>query len=263
MVVKRIKLPEYKNPPVVEVVAGIQFENIKAIKVPHLTAFWDKIGRKNFPEIQDLDILPKLNQEPGFFLLQDIELPRHWFISKDKNSLIQIQRDRFLYNWKKQSDNSTPYPRYGNFIKCFNEFYNKFEISLKDSKLPTPDIEMLELTYINSIPLADFGDLSKVARLLSGMAWNDKISLPSPRGLNWVWWFEIDELKAKMKVIIVSAQQVEDGTPIIRMELSVRGPAPSKNIKDCQKWFDGSHERIVKSFDELTAEYMHKKWGKK
>ena len=34
---------------------------------------------------------------------------------------------------------------------------------MKDSKLPAPDIEMLELTYINSIPLADFGDWSSMA----------------------------------------------------------------------------------------------------
>jgi hypothetical protein len=39
-------------------------------------------------------------------------LPRSWFRSADGHGLIQLQRDRFVYNWKRETPEDGPYPSY-------------------------------------------------------------------------------------------------------------------------------------------------------
>jgi uncharacterized protein (TIGR04255 family) len=45
---KSQNLPDYKNPPVIEVACGISFETIEKLRGPHFGLFWKKV-RKKFP----------------------------------------------------------------------------------------------------------------------------------------------------------------------------------------------------------------------
>ena len=109
-------LPSYKNPPVIEVACGIKFKKIKKFKAPHFGLFWDKL-RKKFPFCQHAPTLgfPDPSEtEPAF----ELPLPRIWFINKEKNGLIQLQENIFLYNWRKMQPEES-YPRYDTVIKAF------------------------------------------------------------------------------------------------------------------------------------------------
>ena len=256
------KLPSYQHPPLVEVVIGTQFENIKGLIPLYLSDFWEKIGKNIFLEPVPADSFPKLNQEPGIQIYTGPQPARYIFGNIVGDSLIQLQHDRFIYNWKKINQD-IPYPRYEKIIKDFYDFYMHFEKTLQEVNIASLKLEMLELTYVNIIPLKILSeDLGNISDLLIDAQWNPKKALSSPNGIDFSWWFEDKIQNTKMKIHVVSGQQREDGAPVIKIELSVRGHAPDKNITKCRTWFDDSHEWIVKAFDEITSENVHKEWEK-
>ena len=259
-----IALPNFKNPPVVEVAMGVQFDDINALKAPHLWKLWESLGKNEFPKLEEAPTLGKLGRDAGASItLMNanglLPLPRYWFIHKNEDSLIQFQRDRFIYNWRKKKNE---YPRYGVVVKNFYKYYEKFETTLSSLKIHKPNIEMLELSYVNMVPLDELGQgLEKIGNLLNDVEWEGKKILPAPKAMNLSWSFDIEEIQSQMTISVTTVQKIDDGTQALRLELRVRGKAPGVKLKDCKKWFDTSRGYIVKSFVEITSTTMHKKWG--
>src|SRR4051794_29636475 len=113
-----VKLPEYDNPPLNEVVIGVQFESLKKFTASHLGLFWSRI-RTEYPKSEDNH--PLLHQKELFdptpssandqqFLIATGKVPRSWFLSTDGRQLIQLQHDQFLRNWRKLTPDDE-YPR--------------------------------------------------------------------------------------------------------------------------------------------------------
>lgn len=256
----------FKYEPLVEVVAGIQFAKLEQFKAPYLDSVWQAFGKKQYPKCQEMDLLPKITAEPtisvGF--VSASELPRIWFLSKDDTKLIQFQRDRFLYNWRKidgAKDNT--YPRYKTVIANFMGHYEQLEKSLQHLKVEVPNVEMLELTYINIIPAEHIKGLNNIGDAFRDMAWHKgKRFLPAPNKLNVFWQFQIPATKALMNVHLVTAQRIQDGKPVIKLEISVHGQSVDKTAGSMKRWFDISHDWIINTFDDITTPAMHKLWGK-
>jgi len=94
-------LPDYNDPPVSEVVIGIQFEPA-AITGAHVGLFWEAL-RSEFPKAAEQPPLETRieNLEPLRFASQLLQFSswrgsRHWLTSEDDVQLIQIQADRLL-----------------------------------------------------------------------------------------------------------------------------------------------------------------------
>ena len=104
---------DYKKPPVIEVLCGIVFETIRSFKAHHLGLFWQKVRDKFLV----CEHAPRL--EVAFESLDLANyLPRVWFISEEQNMLIQLQDDRFLFNWRRMQQREA-YPRYSTIIEAF------------------------------------------------------------------------------------------------------------------------------------------------
>ena len=96
-------LPDYENPPVVEVAACVQFAPIKELAGAHLGAYWARI-RAPFSRVQEQspmahvvepeDLSPARGPQVEF--AHELPLPRTWFSIPNGTELIQVQRDRFL-----------------------------------------------------------------------------------------------------------------------------------------------------------------------
>ena len=98
------------------------------------------------PSIEVIDELPEIS-----YALTDIPpLPRVWFINDSGNEIIQVQRDRFLYNWRKMNSQDI-YPRYKNIIQKFKNHLSTFEMFLKEANLQEFSPLQYELTYVNHI----------------------------------------------------------------------------------------------------------------
>src|SRR5688572_10898081 len=118
-------LPDYSRPPINEVVCGIHFEHLHGLLNPFLGILWDKYKPeyKNCLEVPPLmPIIESFDtrslQVRGDFDLP--QLPRTWFVHSNENEIIQIQRDRFLHNWREVRPEDI-YPRYKKIIEVFQK----------------------------------------------------------------------------------------------------------------------------------------------
>lgn len=184
------------------------------------------------------------------------------FKGKDDTTLVQFQRDRFLYNWRKL-DSKKPYPRYEKVIGAFLKNYAAFESCLAEMKLPNATIEMLELSYINLIPISSFGGLKNLGDIFEDISWKKRAAnTPQPTKFSLLWQFNVPQNKSLMNVHTVMVQSPETGEDMLRVELSVKGQAPDVEISQCKNWFDNSREAIVNTFTDLTTVKAHKLWGR-
>src|SRR5689334_13454677 len=95
-------LPIYDNPPINEVVCGILFNQLEAFLSPYLGILWEKY-KPEYSECQEVSplmpVIETFDQRESS--VEVVPIPRVWFVHTNKNNIIQIQRDRFLCNWRK------------------------------------------------------------------------------------------------------------------------------------------------------------------
>ncbi len=249
--------PSYKNPPVIEVVCGVDFKRIQQFKAPHLGLFWQKL-RADYPICQHappLGFPPKPSGPEIEFELPPFLLPRIWFINEQNNGLIQIQNDRFLYNWRRM-DEKESYPRYRNVIEAFRANLELFERFLAEENLdPLIPIEC-ELTYINHILKGEgWESIAHIHKVLPDLNWrsNNKRFLPEPRDLGWRTSFALPEDKGLLNVKLNHASRKIDNRPVFVLEISARGLGADKSLDAMWSWFEIAHEWIVWGFTDLTG----------
>jgi uncharacterized protein (TIGR04255 family) len=83
-------LPSYKNPPVNEVVCGMQFHASTKLRIPHIGSLWGKF-RTNYPLIQHA---PPIASVKGGILLDDW---RSQFITSNSTEKMELRYPRFAF----------------------------------------------------------------------------------------------------------------------------------------------------------------------
>ena len=171
-------LPDFEKPPIVEVVSGIQFKSIKDLTGPNLSLLGEKF-KTEYPAVKEvLPLAPVLEsyddaseREMASFDHM-FGLTRYWFETTDSNGLIQVQKDRFLHNWRKEKD-SDKYPHYNYVIGKFRSSLEVFEAFLDEKKIGKVQLTQLELTYVNHILKGEgwetFDDLGNISRTYYGV----------------------------------------------------------------------------------------------
>jgi uncharacterized protein (TIGR04255 family) len=256
-------MPEFRRPPVAEVVCGLTFKPLQMLLVPHIGLLWSKF-RADYPSCKEVDALVPVvesfkeedEQQMNFSLPA---LPRVWFISKDNNGIIQVQRDRYLQNWRKVRT-TDEYPRYATVKSDFKQNIGRFQTFLNENELGTIQLEQLELTYINHIYQGEgWDDVGKLAKVFPDFAWRaDKLFLTEPERINWRTSFVLPDQAGRMHVTIQNAMRRNDKKPLILFELTVRGIGHERAIENIWGWFDLAREWIVRGFADLTGPDMHK-----
>lgn len=263
-------LPDYANPPVVEVVCGIVFKPITRLLTPYLGLLWERY-RAEYPEAQEvapLDPIFERYDEPPQVMLNISNvppLPRIWFIQEKGNGTIQVQRDRFLHNWRKVEPNDE-YPRYHVVMEMFKDRLSRFRRFLAENELGDIDPLQYEMTYINHIPEGDgWSGLGEIGRVLPDFSFRAKKErfLPSPSGINWQTTFTLPRKEARMHVVARYVKMRETGQPLLLLELTVRGIGEDKSLEGMQSWFDLAREWIVRGFSDLTDQHIQRTIWKK
>ena len=140
----------YENPPIDEIVCGIRFDSIEQLQSGHFGILWQKF-RHDFPITEDQIIVGTPSQEdfgsPDKF---PFPLPRVWFIHENENALIQVQRNRFLHNWRKRRPDDE-YPGYEKVVEDFEKYLSRFQEFLLAKNLGNLVPREYELTYIDLI----------------------------------------------------------------------------------------------------------------
>lgn len=255
--------PDYDNPPLVEVVCGLSFEPLKDLKIPHYGLFWERI-RKNYPNIEHAAPLGDL---PETISSERLPIPRVWYIHSSSNNVIQLQNDRFLFNWRfvRAGDE---YPRFENIKSSFQECIKLFCKFVEECGIGEISPLECELSYINHISSGDgWSEPAQIGNLFKDIFWANSGNrfLTNPVSVGWVAKFELPDNCGYMTSSIKQATRADTKTPMFIFENTSRGLSKdTDSVESIWDWFDVAHEWIVKGFEDLTTESAQKEiWRKK
>jgi uncharacterized protein (TIGR04255 family) len=265
------ELPEYDNPPVNEVVCGILFERIDKLLNPYLGILWEKFKteysecREVAPLIPVIENLDRPSQQRSQYV--DVPpLPRTWFVHSSGNGIIQVQRDRFLHNWRKIRSEDE-YPRYHRVINMFRTHLSRFTEFLDENRLGVVTPLQYELTYINHIIQGEgWETITDVGTVFPNFAWHtaETYFLPDPDSMNWHTSFSLPNRAGRLHTRIQTAMRRGDERPLLRFELTARGIGNYTTLDAMWNWFELAHEWIVRGFADLTDPQVQKNlWRRK
>ncbi len=272
------QLPEFENPPVVEVALAVQFEPIAALTAPQLGLIWAKQFRKGYPKVEEHAPLDSVTERfgtkgPGqadvrIQVLDKPPTPRCWFLNDDGSELIQVQPDRFAHNWRKTGGGSG-YPRYDKHIKKnFVAEVTSFQNHIEEEELGTFTPNQCEVTYVNHIPCGTgWESHAQLARIVSlGELQIAEGFLPEPEELRMSGSFVIPGENGaplgRLRFSIEPAIRRADNAPIFRLNLVARGRPVGEGISGILGFMDIGREWIVRGFTAITTPEMHRIWGR-
>jgi uncharacterized protein (TIGR04255 family) len=185
-------------------------------------------------------------------------------MDNSKNRLFQIQRDRFLYNWRRIKGDE-PYPRYPILRDALNTEWHKFCDFLKSEKLAMPQVNQCEVTYVNHIEYDKgwngYGDLHKV---FATFAEPRKTFLPLPERASMELHYRWQDDSGRLHIALQPVIRGRDGKEVLQLTLVARGAPKSMDDNGIFKCLDHGREWIVKGFADFTTESMQKTmWGRK
>lgn len=261
-------LPDFGDPPVVETALSVQFDRLTAARTAHFGLYWNEIHER-FPKTEERYELPTVIERhpnlpvPGvglqFEAMEAPPTPRFWFQNLEGTELIQVQRDRFVKNWRKSGEGAK-YPRYEKVKEGFERDFSDFGRFVSRHNLGAIRVNQCEVTYTNHIVLGkdtiSHADVSKVFTV-----WGQpKKVFPGPaEDVMFHARFPIlDQENAfigRLHATLQSVLRLSDGAPMFVLDLTARG-----QIGQGTEFFDVGRKWIVQSFKELTTPEMHQVW---
>jgi uncharacterized protein (TIGR04255 family) len=252
-----------------EVVFGIQFQELKEFKSPHTGLLWNRFERGKYPACQEMPPIahiieefpakPKGEETVMIERLNSLPLPRIFLINGEGDNLIQIQRDRFLQNWRKMKPDAR-YPRYATLYPEFEKSVGLFNDFLRSEKIGEVKLNQYELTYVNHIPLKIIdNNICLIENIFPDFKCRDRQHfLPKPERFFCRRSYQLPEKKGRLHVVLKQGQNIESGEELFILDLTVRGF--SAQMKE---WFDIAHDWIVWGFTDLTSNEVQKNiWGR-
>lgn len=257
-------LPDFDNPPLDEVVVGVQFSPLSRFTTLALRDVWD-LFRNEFPKVEEQPPLePKFetfggpNVQPSmtFHIGSPIGNNRFWFISDDDSHLIQFQRDRLLLNWRRRP-NGRAYPRFDQIAASLIIYLQKLnELSLEkfDQNL---EINQAEVSYINIIEVDDFSKTDEIIKIYIPNIDVEALSF----GFVDVIRNEDHKPFARLFQELNSVFSADGRQKAARLNLTFRGRPDDASIMAAHNFLEKAREAIVIRFRDITTDMAHQMWG--
>ncbi|MBI2390491.1 MAG: TIGR04255 family protein [Deltaproteobacteria bacterium] len=158
-----------REPPIVEVVCGFSFDAMAVLDPVAIGLYWHR-RRQDFPAKQ---LHPAVGQAPGIVL--GLGPLRTWLVSENGEHVVQVQQDRFYFNWRGRGaryPHFNTYEERGVLDRCLDEFV-QFSAFCQEELGKRPAPTGLELAKIDMLEQgrhwSDFTDLGRVVPALSGL----------------------------------------------------------------------------------------------
>ncbi|MGA3122902.1 MAG: TIGR04255 family protein [Polyangiaceae bacterium] len=113
-----------KDPPIVEVVCGFFFSPLARLDPITVGKYWSEKKERAFPKTQ---LQPPVADRPGVRLGDGIGPLRCWLIGEHDEYLLQIQPDRFYFNWRKREGEYPHFNDYGEKTGVLSRSLAEFE----------------------------------------------------------------------------------------------------------------------------------------
>ena len=269
---RRAALPNFKNPPVVEVALSVQFEPVEEFKTPHIGLLWDAEFRQGFPLLEEhkhLGGAPETFEHTGQRTVT-IEFgerpkpPRVWFLDESRVELIQLQFDRFAHNWRKTQGGE--YPRYHRIRDKFEPELKSLDEFLKCHKLGSVHPTHCEITYVNMIHPSGVwthhGEFEKVFTVWSGQT-SSPFELEVEDG-TLMFRYKMKDKKerpfGRLYAVIKTMVGTNDRSLAYHLQLTARGYPIGAGLGGVLRFLDAGRKHIVRCFASITTPAMHERW---
>jgi len=149
------KFPQYANPPIIELVLGVQFNSIPGFTTGHSGWFWrEHLGpdwkvSEGQPVPEQTEAFGSLLTSRMGFQLSQNPASRLMAENKTGDRLLQIQHSRMHYNWRKKNDE---YPHFEQVFDEFNAHFTTFKEFVVNAGLNPVVTNQWEVTYVDHIP---------------------------------------------------------------------------------------------------------------
>jgi uncharacterized protein (TIGR04255 family) len=265
----------FARPPVDETILSIQFDTLTGFKSQHVGLFWNRI-RDAFPSVTEQPPLQPVFETFGvsphrgairglrFEIGPAAFVGRFWFEGKSPHDLVQIQQDRIIRNWRRQSRDDV-YPRYETVRTNLGDDVENFTKFLRDEEIGDISPNQCEVTYINII---DATDDAKNERSLSQVLslWTESTTTPLPGALEdcsigaRFLLEESGQPFGRVNINCIPAMTME-GARVFRLEVTGRAKPRGQTIAGAFQMLDDLHVAAVRTFAAITTKEMHEVWG--
>ena len=251
----------FLNPPLIEVVCGVQFEAPSFSSI-HFGLYANHVCRR-FKYIAP-ERSP-LSTSDSFGISELPPLRRVWYESIEDSGLIQLQSNRFLYNWRRKDQEE--YPRFTRIFPAFEKEWEVFRewYSGEAGELLIPT--KYQLTYLNEVDSEKGWKLPKdTSTILSFLnpSWGESI-LHEILSQQHKFQFRLPK---DLGILTVGIQQISNKKEdpqclLIEFSASSGVNVDTFEIPSMDYWFSDANKAIVKSFLSLTTdEIQNNYWGR-
>jgi uncharacterized protein (TIGR04255 family) len=270
MTSKQLTLPEFENPPVSEVAISIEFQPLTGWRGPHAGLYWSRINR----EYPQTEVVPPLSSQlerfdEGLFQAPAVQIEmmrpdasRVWFVGDPPTYLVQIQRNRFIVNWRKVTGDEI-YPRYDKEMRPrFLREWQRFQQFVSEHNLGAIDVAQCEITYVNDILRGEaWNSFAESLTLLANWTPRGTINfLPPPETLTIAGAVRMPEDRGRLHFATQHVIRQIDQREAIQLRLVARGRPQTTSDDDVLKWIDMGHEWIVLGFADITSAKAQELW---
>ena len=247
------------------------FQNLDNFSIGDFGSFWALI-RDDFPTCDSKPLIdPTIESFDGytpgelqFRIVPHDVLPRCFYRAADGGELIQIQSDRFTFNWS--SAGGGRYPNFDMTLARFLKLFEQFSQFIAGQDLGFILIRQCEITNVNIVPVSDLGssisNVGKAFRL-------PEIALPDD-----LIQFESITIQTQSRIIdregrpigrlhsvIVPVKKIDDDELAIKYELTARGAPTAPDINGVVEFFTVARSAINASFLATTTDWAQSHWG--
>lgn len=268
-------LPEFARPPVTEVALSLQFQPIDKLKGPVIGLLWGKF-KDRYPVVEEHPPIDSVIEQFGepqtigkvqFQFFDALPPSRVWFVSKSGSELIQVQQDRFVYNWRKVKEEDE-YPRYSNLRRALIKELEVFRQFLHEEQLGDLVFNQTEVTFVNTIVSGEgwqrHGQLHNVLTIHSG-SYSDSF-FDEPENiltvLRYVIPSDVGTPRGRLHITVAPVFSNKDKKPAFNLTFIARC-SPDGSIDDAISCLDLGHKWMVKGFASITTKEMHRIWERR
>lgn len=264
--------PKFTNPPLIERAISVVFEPLKNFSVGDYGLFWTEI-QNEFPTSEAMAPVPPVLESFEGFQPQPVELklvsaevlPRAAFRNAANGELVQLQSDRFGFNWIKTGEDHK-YPHSEATLERFFGLLDQFDAYVRRRDLGPINIRQCELTNVNVVLVSDVGeslaDIATVLRLAS---------------------FEYDCANIRLENQLIGSKHLildDDGKPIgrvhalgqpslkvpsneeaYRLDISARGAPLSSDLSGVRQFFEAAVSAVNAVFLASITNAGRRFWG--
>jgi uncharacterized protein (TIGR04255 family) len=264
--------PKFANPPLIERAISVVFGPLDQFSVGDYGLFWSEI----LSEFPVSEVLPPLAPEieqydrfqtvpSGIQILPLGSLPRAAFRNAAAGELVQVQPDRFGFNWIKTGDDHK-YPHSEATLDRFFALFELFSRYLVNRGLGRVSIIQCELTNVNIIPISDvgqnFADISTVLRLaplsfdceqlrLENQLIGSKHSMLDDNG----------HQIGRVHTLGQPSLRVPSGEEVYRLDISARGAPIGSDVEGARRFFDRAVSAVNGVFLANITKAGRQFWG--